>query len=215
MKCTCCIFDLDGTLLDTLTDLKNSVNYALKQYDFPERTLDEVKSFIGDGIYLLMKRSVPWDTDDDTVNNALTVFKEYYSCHMNDNTCPYANIIPMLEKLKEKGIKTGVVTNKFHQAAHDLIKKHFGNLIDVTVGQKPYVPTKPDPMSLNCVMKNLGSNKENVLYFGDSDVDIITARNAGIKSVGVTWGFREKEVLQRTGADFIVNTPQEIIALLG
>ncbi len=215
MKYSCCIFDLDGTLLDTLEDLKNAVNFALSQYGFPKRTADEVRAFIGDGIYLLMKRALPEGASDNVIDDTLSVFREYYSLHSKDNTCPYNGILELLECMKENGIKTGVVTNKFHLAAKALVNDYFGELITETLGQRNNIPTKPDPTALNQMILSFGCDKSEVLYFGDSDVDIITAKNAGIKSVGVTWGFRDKELLLKTGADFTVDTPEEINQIIG
>ncbi len=212
---TCCVFDLDGTLLNTLDDLKNAVNFALSEFNFPQRTADEIREFIGNGIYLLVKRALPDSADDETVDEVLSVFRQYYSLHSKDNTAPYDGIMPLLKYLKQNGVKTAVVTNKFHKAAEVLTADYFGGLIDKTIGQKPDVPTKPDPTALNEVISSFNCDKKEVLYFGDSDVDIVTAKNAEVKSVGVTWGFRDKELLVSAGADFVVDKPQDIIKIIG
>lgn len=214
MKYSACIFDLDGTLLNTLEDLKNSVNYALKQKNYPQRTAEEVRSFVGNGIPMLIKRAVPQGTDTADFEETLSVFKEHYATHLNDDTKPYDGICEMLEYLKLNGIKAGVVTNKAHFAANELIHSFFGDLITVTVGQKDGVPTKPDPAELSSAMSALDADKAKTLFIGDSDVDVFTAHNGGVKCIGVTWGFRDKENLISAGADFIADTPQEIIRIL-
>lgn len=214
MNYSACIFDLDGTLLNTLEDLKNSVNYALSQKGYPERSVEEVRNFIGNGIMMLIKRAVPSGTNDEDTQETLGIFKEHYLLHMNDNTSPYDGIITVLEKLRSRGVRTGVVTNKAHDAAVGLVKAFFGDLIEVTVGQKSGVPTKPDPAALNEVMTLLEINADNVLYLGDSDVDMFTAHNAGVHCAGVTWGFRDKELLMSADAEYVIDNPEEIIKIL-
>ncbi len=215
MKYSACIFDLDGTLLDTLTDLKNSVNYTLNKMHYPERSADEVRSFIGNGIPMLIRRAIPEGADETCFNLALEIFKEHYSLHLNDNTAPYSGIINMLNHLKSEGVKTAVVTNKAHEAANGLINHFFGDLITVTVGQKEGVPVKPDPAALYEAVRSLGCQGQKILYAGDSDVDVFTAHNADIECVGVTWGFRSRESLISAGTDFIADTPDEIITIIG
>lgn len=215
MKYKNCIFDLDGTILDTLEDLKNSVNYALGQKNYPLRTLNEVRSFIGDGIAMLIRRAVPENTAESEITETVDIFKSHYFVHLNDNTCPYDGILNMLSTLKSMGVNIGVVTNKSHEAAQELVRKYFNNLVDVTIGQRAGVPTKPDPASLFEAMNLLGAKTENTLFLGDSDTDIYTAHNGKVDCVGVTWGFRDKDVLISAGADYIVDTPYEIIKIIG
>lgn len=210
MKYDAIIFDLDGTLTDTLEDLKNSVNYAMGEFGFPERTLDEVRSFVGNGVRRLIYLSVPENTPDEISESCLEVFKKYYKDHSLIKTKPYDGIIPMLERLKKEGIKTAVVTNKMHEAAVDIVRIFFDGLIDVTIGQIDGIAQKPQPDGIYAALEKLGVSKENAVYVGDSEVDCITARNAGISCIGVAWGFRSKEVLLENGADFIINSPQEI-----
>lgn len=214
MKLSACIFDLDGTILDTLQDLADAVNFALSERGFPLRSVDDVRSFVGNGIPKLIKRAVPSGTAEEDIEATLEFFKKYYSVHLNDNTCPYDGIIPLLKWLRIKGIKTAVVTNKAHFAAAELTCAYFGDLIDVTVGQRDNVPTKPDPSSLNEALKILDVAKENAVFIGDSDVDIFTAQNGGLKSIGVTWGFRSRETLVLAGADFIADSAEEINLIL-
>lgn len=210
MKYDAIIFDLDGTLTDTLEDLKNSVNYALKESGFPERSLDEVRSFVGNGVRRLIYLSVPENTPDEIAESCLEIFKGYYKDHSLIKTKPYDGIIPMLERMKKEGIKTAVVTNKMHEAAVDIVNLFFDGLIDVTIGQIDGVAQKPQPDGIYTALEKLGVSKDKAVYVGDSEVDCVTAKNAGIPCIGVTWGFRSKEILLENGADYIINSPKEI-----
>ncbi len=214
MRYKACIFDLDGTILDTLQDLANSVNYALREKGYPCRSVEEVRSFVGNGIPMLIKRAVPDGTAATDSEEVLSVFKKHYSQHLNDNTKPYDGIKEILHTINENGVKTAVVTNKAHDAANELTNHFFGNLIDITIGQKDGVPTKPDPSSLNCVLEELNISNTDAVFIGDSDVDVKTAHNGGLKCIGVTWGFRNRENLLSAGADFIADKPEEIIRIL-
>ena len=207
------IFDLDGTLLNTLEDLKNSVNFAMRSMGYPEHTLEQVRMFIGNGIAMLIKRAVPPGTDEADEKKTLGIFTEHYNAHLNDCTAAYPGVTESLTALKNRGVKTGVVTNKNDDSAKMLINKYFGNLIDSTLGHVPGLPSKPNPESLLRVMSDLGVEAENTLYFGDSDVDVMTAKNAGVKCVGASWGFRGEEVLKQAGADMILHDPYAIADL--
>ena len=210
MKYDAVIFDLDGTLTDTLEDLKNSVNFAMREFGFPERTTDEVRSFVGNGVKRLIDLSVPENTSEEVSAECLSVFKRFYKDNSLVSTKPYDGIIPMLEKLKKDGVKTAVVTNKMHEAAVDIVNLFFGELIDVAIGQIDGVAQKPQPDGIYSALEKLGVSKEKSIYVGDSEVDCITAKNAGIPCIGVTWGFRDREILVGNGADFIINFPEEI-----
>lgn len=208
------IFDLDGTLLFTLEDLKNSTNFALREFGYPERTLEEVRLFVGDGVRKLIERAVPEGTDAGTVEEVLRVFKENYGQNMYNCTKPYNSIEKLLLELKRKGLKTAVVSNKFDLAVKELCKKYFGELIDAAIGQRDDVPKKPAPDGVFAAMKAINARVENCIYAGDSDVDVLTAHNSGLPCIGVTWGYRDRELLESKGADYIVNDPLEIIDLI-
>lgn len=208
------IFDLDGTLLDTLDDLMNAVNFALREFSFPERSREEIRTFIGNGVVRLMERSTPDGTDSITQKKCLDTFREYYLEHMADNTAPYKEIIPLLEGLKSKSIKTAVVSNKLHSAVEGLCKDYFPCLIDVALGVAEEKERKPSPLNVYRAMKELSSDKENTLYIGDSNVDVETAHNAGLKCIGVTWGFRDREELIAHHCDFIADTSDEVMRLI-
>lgn len=208
------IFDLDGTLLDTLDDLMNAVNFALREFSFPERTREEIRSFIGNGVIKLMERSTPDDTDTETQEKCLDAFRRYYLEHMADNTAPYRGIITMLERLKNKGISTAVVSNKLHSAVVGLCEDYFPSLIDVPLGVSEEKERKPSPFNVFKAMEMLTSDKENTVYVGDSNVDVETAHNASLKCIGVTWGFRNREELLAHSCDFIVDNADEVLKLI-
>lgn len=208
------IFDLDGTLLDTLDDLMNAVNFALRAFSFPERSRDEIRSFIGNGVVKLMERSVPEGTDALTQERCLEVFREYYLAHMSDNTAPYEGIISLLKRLKAEGISTAVVSNKLHSAVTGLCEDYFPSLIKVPLGVAEEKERKPSPLNVFRAMELLSSDKENTIYIGDSNVDVETAHNASLKCIGVTWGFRDKENLLAHNCDYIADSTDEVLKLI-
>ncbi|MBQ7596866.1 MAG: HAD-IA family hydrolase [Clostridia bacterium] len=208
------IFDLDGTLLNTLSDLAEAVNYAMEQKGWQARTADEVKAFIGDGIVKLIQRSAPEDAAQNDIDDALQIFTGYYSAHMSDNTVPYDGITAVLQCLKSHGIKTAVVSNKHDSAVKHLISSNFGSLVDYTQGKAEGIAAKPDPSSLLTAAEKTGTDIKNVLYVGDSDVDVLTARNAGCKCAGVTWGYRDEALLKDAGADYIAHSADELLKII-
>ena len=204
------IFDLDGTLLNTLEDLKESTNFALRTFNYPERTLEEVRCFVGNGVRKLIERAVPEDCKN--IDECLDVFKKNYSENMCNYTQAYNGILKILKELHKENVKIGVVSNKFDTAVKGLCKKYFDDLVDIAIGQNDDIPKKPAPDSVLKAMKILNSDKNSTLYAGDSDVDVQTARNAGLRCIGVTWGFRTRDYLK--GADFIVDNPDEIVKIV-
>lgn len=208
------IFDLDGTLLNTLDDLSDAGNYALSANGFPVHDRESYKYFVGNGIPVLIKRICPDGTDDAVLEKVHRVFSEYYGAHCFDKTKPYEGIGEMLSELKKRGIKTGVVTNKDHSFSVKLIKDFFGDNIVIVRGREDGIPKKPDPYSVNYVMERLGADKKDVLYVGDSNVDMETAINAGVDSCGVLWGFRTKKELTDSGAVHIAGSPEELLEII-
>lgn len=204
------VFDLDGTLLNTLDDLTDSVNFALARQGFPVRTIDEVRRFVGNGIRLLMERAVPENISDDEFDTCFKDFCDYYKAHMEDKTLPYEGINEMLESIKKQGFKTAIVTNKADFAAQDLCRRMFGDNIDVIVGSSESRPNKPAPDGVFYALECLKSDAQNAVFVGDSDVDILTAKNASLPSIGVLWGFRDREVIETAGAKYIVSTVSEL-----
>lgn len=206
------IFDLDGTLTDTLEDLHAAVNEMLVQFNFPTRTLDEVRRFVGNGARNLMTRALPADKIN-FVDEALAVYNECYARHCTDKVKPYAGIPELLETLSVKKIPLGICTNKQHFAAVAIAEKILAPIKFAQVsGDEPNLPRKPDPTRPLAVMKSCGVAPEEVAYFGDTAVDMNTAHNAGFLSVGVTWGFRPRSELVESGAEIIVDSPQEILS---
>lgn len=208
------IFDLDGTLLDTLTDLALSVNHALRLNNMPERTIDEVKSFIGNGVPTLIKRSVPKNTDHQQTEKCIEDMRTHYIKHSMDNTKPYDGICTLLKELRNNGIKTAVVTNKLEPVAQDLCKEIFGDAFTCVVGDNGIDKCKPAPDNVLRALNIIGSEASQSFYVGDSDVDMITAKNAKIESIGVLWGFRDKQTLVDSGADHIVNDTDELFSVI-
>lgn len=213
----CVIFDLDGTLLNTLDDLCDSTNYALKQFGYPERTLDEVRHFVGNGVKKLIERAIPDGINNPDFEECLRVFKEHYAANMYNKTAPYNGVPEMLKELRLKGIHTAVVSNKFDAAVKELCKKFFGDLVQVAIGENEEegIRKKPAPDSVFKAMNELRVSIEEVIYAGDSETDVQTAKNAEIDCIGCTWGFRPKEILEQEGARYIIDAPQEILKIVG
>lgn len=207
------IFDLDGTLLNTINDLADSTNFALEKNGYKKRTVEEVRSFVGEGVRKLMVRALPKSVDDSVIDQCIKDFKEHYSKNMRNKTAPYEGIMELLKTLKDNNMKVGVVSNKFDKAVKELCKDYFGDLVDIAVGEREGIAKKPAPDSVFEALRILKSEKEYVLYIGDSDTDMETAKNAGVDSVGVTWGFRDKELLIATGAKYIVEKPLDILQI--
>lgn len=204
------IFDMDGTILNTLDDLKDTLNYALEQYHFPARTLEETRAFVGNGIHKLIERAVPEGTDAQTVENVFGTFLEYYQIHCMDRTRPYPGIVRLLQSLKEAGLRTAVVSNKADAAVQELCERFFPGLFDFAVGEHEGVQKKPAPDMVQLALRALGTQEPDAVYVGDSDVDIATAENSGLDSIIVTWGFRDREFLESQGADVFADTPEEV-----
>ena len=203
------IFDLDGTLLDTLEDLKNSVNFALRESGYPERTTDEVRRFIGNGVIKLMTRATPDGIDEEAFEKCFNTFRSHYLEHMYDNTKPYEGITDLLNILKEKGIKTAVVSNKLHSGVVGLCEDFFGGQLTSCYGVNTEDERKPKPKNVFKALSDLGVSKEETVYVGDSEVDVQTAKNAGLKCIGVTWGFRSEAELRKAGAEYIAHSAME------
>ena len=208
------IFDLDGTILNTLEDLADSTNYALVMNGFSERTMEEVRTFVGNGIGKLIERAVPAGTDAEVVNKVLADFTEYYGKHCADKTRPYDGILELINILRERGYQTAVVSNKADFAVQELCEQYFPGLFDFVVGERKEIRRKPAPDSVLEVLERLHVEKEDALYIGDSEVDVQTAENAGIRQISVEWGFRARDVLLSCGAEHIVMKPEEILALV-
>ena len=209
------LFDLDGTVLNTLDDLADAVGAVLAANGMPSRTRDEIRSFVGNGIAKLIARSVPSGTDTATIDKVVAEFKAYYAAHCADKTAPYAGVLEMLAALREKGVRTAVVSNKADFAVQPLVKQYFGDLFDMALGEDVEKrPAKPAPDMVRHVLETLGAKAADAVYIGDSDVDVLTAQNAGLACIAVTWGFRDRECLEAAGATVFANTPTELQNLI-
>ncbi len=210
---TAVIFDLDGTLLDTLDDLAASVNYCMKKYNDPVHTREEVRGMVGNGIYVLMEKSLPGGRDDPHYEDCIRDFSAYYSEHMADRTAPYDGIDGLLAELGERGYGMAIVSNKFDAAVKELKRTYFGDAIPVAIGEAEAagIRKKPAPDTAFAAMRELNVRPEDCVCVGDSEVDIRTAANAGIPCICVTWGFKTRKFLEEHGAERIVDTPEELL----
>ena len=204
------IFDLDGTLLDTLNDLHASCNYALRTHGMPERSLEEVKQFVGNGVKKLMERAIPDGLDNPLFEETLQTFRQHYLLHNLDTTLPYPGIMEMLQQLKAQGKRIAVVSNKFYAATQDLCKHFFGDTIQVAIGEREDIKKKPAPDTVLEALRQLQVTRQDAVYVGDSEVDVETARNSGIPCISVLWGFRSKSFLLSHGATMFIETPNEL-----
>lgn len=214
MKKTTVVFDLDGTLLNTLEDLAEAVNYALRKQGMPERTLEEVRRFVGNGVRLLMIRAVPDGESNPLFEETFDLFKTYYGEHCNDNTKPYDGVMELLSTLKEKGYAVAIVSNKIDFAVKELNELYFKGIVPVAIGEKEGIRRKPAPDTVFEALKELGKTKEEAVYVGDSDVDIETAKNAGMPCISVLWGFRDKEFLDEHGATHYAKNAEDVLGLV-
>ena len=214
MKRKLVVFDLDGTLLYTLEDLMNSVNFTLDLFGYRTCTLDEISSFVGNGVQQLMRRALPENITEKEFELSLACFKDHYSKHCCDKTRPYDGIIEVLKVLKSRGIKVGILSNKFQDAAEDVCKNYFDGLYDIVVGESEYCKRKPAPDGINMICDRLNVSKEETIFFGDTEVDIKTGEDAGVYCVSVLWGYRDRDFLSRNGAKLFVSDPLDIVNML-
>ncbi len=210
-KIKCVVFDLDGTLLDTLDDLHLCVNIALRKNNLPLRTKSEVRTFVGNGIRKLIERSVPKNADECLTERVFADFREAYDAHCEDSTKPYEGIPELLEQLRERKIKTAILSNKAQFAVSKLHEKFFKDSISIALGESEEVPRKPDPTGLQKIIDTLGERGGCTLYVGDSEVDLQTAENAGVQAVSVLWGFKDKSFLLENGAEILISEPIELM----
>ena len=204
------IFDLDGTLLSTLADLAASTNYALRTHHMPERSLDEVRRFVGNGVKKLMERAIPDGLNNPLFEETFATFRQHYMQHNLDTTQSYPGIMQLLEQLKAEGKNIAVVSNKFYAATRELCRHFFGDLVPVAIGEREDIRKKPAPDTVIEALRELGVDKEGAVYIGDSDVDIMTAKNSGMPCVSVLWGFRDKEFLLEHGATTLISQPEDM-----
>lgn len=213
-KISTIVFDLDGTLLNTLEDLADSTNYALRQYGFAERTLEEIRAFVGNGVRKLIERALPEGAENPLFNSVFSCFKSYYVDHCMEKTGLYAGIPEMLHELKSAGYHLAIVSNKLQSGVDELYEHYFSDTVEVAVGERPELNRKPAPDMVLLALEKLGVSTDEAVYVGDSDVDVATARNSGLPCISVLWGFRDKEFLVQHGAHCFAETPEEICRII-
>lgn len=211
---TAIILDLDGTILNTLDDLCDSVNAALKKGGFPLRTLDEVRNFVGNGAKNLIIRSLGDNANEETIEKTLSDFKAHYETNKTNKTAPYAGMLEALDELKTRGCKLAIVSNKHDDAVQGLYNQFFSETCDFALGNCDFLPKKPAPDMILYALKKIGKTVDDAVYIGDSEVDVTTAKNTNIPCISVSWGFRDKNILEAAGAEIIVDTPDELLKAL-
>lgn len=209
------LFDLDGTLADSLVDLAASANYALNKLGYPERQVEEFKYFVGDGIPKMLERTLPESEKcEDTVNRLLELFLPHYAVHYADRTYAYAGMPQLVNTLKAKGYIVAVVTNKAQDMADRVVTSLYGDVFDLVFGKREGIPAKPDPTAALMAMEQLGVKPQECVFIGDSGMDVATAVNSGAVPVGELWGFRQREELLQNGALYIIEKPHELLELI-
>ncbi len=214
MKFNTVIFDLDGTLLNTLDDLRDSLNEVLASNGYALKSMEEVRRFVGNGVRNLVRLSVPAKCTEEEITLIMEAFKQNYKHNMQNKTRPYNGIMELLLDLNRFNYKIAIVSNKYDAAVKELSRTYFGNLIPVAIGETSEIKRKPAPDSIYKAVKELGSDLRSTVMVGDSETDVQTAKNAGIPCIGVTWGFRCREVLRSEGADYLIDTPRELLTLI-
>ena len=209
MKYTTIIFDLDGTLLNTLADLAAATNHALAEHKLPQRTTDEVRQFVGNGIRKLIERAVPADTPAELQEEVFASFNRYYKQHCADSTRPYDGVPQLLQQLRTAGCCTAIVSNKADYGVQALAKQYFNGQLDAACGERAGIAKKPAPDMLLAIMQQLKAEPASTIYIGDSDTDIATASNAGVDCIGACWGFRGREELEQAGAEALADFPKD------
>ena len=209
------IFDLDGTLLNTIDDLAAAGNWVCRNHGWPVHTVEEYKYFVGNGMARLAERFAPedWRTPE-RIAALLEEFMPYYNAHKEDKTAPYPGIAALLDRLKGAGVRMAVLSNKAHALAGPVVERYFPGVFDYVQGALPDAPLKPDPTLLHALMENIGAAPKTTLFVGDSNVDVLTGKNGGLTVCGVLWGFRDRQELEETGADYVIERPEQMLTLL-
>ena len=208
------VFDMDGTVLNTIDDLATSVNYAMEKFGFPQRTVEDYRRAVGNGIRRAIELTVPGGTSQEVIDEMVPVFKEHYDEHCLDKTRPYDGIIELMIELKKRGYKMAIVSNKIDSAVKELNQRFFSEAIEVAIGEKPGVNRKPAPDMVWEALKELGSTEDEAVYIGDSEVDFATANNSNLPCISVLWGFRDKDLLEEIGAQVFAEKPSDVLEIL-
>jgi phosphoglycolate phosphatase len=208
------IFDMDGTILNTIDDITDSVNYALASMEYPLQSVHQVKMAVGSGAIQLIERVLPFGSSKELVMKVFKIYQTHYDQNNSNKTGPYEGIMLLLNQLRTQGFKLSVVSNKYDHLVQELNEKIFNKYFDVSIGEIKGIPIKPAPDMIDKALKLLDLKKDEVLFVGDSEIDMLTATNAKLKSVGVTWGFRDQSVLEAHHADFIIHKPEELFKVI-
>ena len=211
---TTIVFDMDGTVLNTLDDLTVSMNYVLEKFGYPGHTVEEYRLFFGNGVKEALRLALPEDVPSEIIDDMLPIYKEHYDAHCLDKTRPYDGVVEVMKELKQKGYKLAIVSNKIDSAVKELNQRFFADAVGIAIGEKPGVNRKPAPDMVEAALKELGSTKEEAVYVGDSEVDFMTEKNSKLPCISVLWGFRDKEYLIEQGAYCFAENPEDIISIL-
>ncbi len=214
MKYDAILFDMDGTVVDSLADITHAVNHAMQHFGLPERSSAEVMASLGNGARYLLHAFLPADTPEGLLDEMLAYYQPYYAAHTGDRTRPYDGILPMMERLRAMGLRLAIISNKPDAAVQPLVRTYFAELVALAVGERPGVRRKPAPDMIDAAAAEMGVDKSRCLYVGDSEVDVETARSAGIGCISVTWGFRSRAQLLQAGAETIIDRPDELPELV-
>lgn len=210
MKYSLAVFDMDGTLLDTLTDLAGSINYSLRTAGFPERPVNYLRRMIGCGMRSEVKAGLPEGATEEDIDKVLAILMEHYAAHCADHTCPYPGVLDLMKRLREAGCRIAVVSNKADSAVGPLCEQYFPGLVDFAVGERDDIRRKPAPDEVEAALKALNADKKDAVYIGDSEVDLQTAENSGLECLTVTWGFRDRDQLEESGAKIYCDTCEDL-----
>ena len=214
MKYQAVLFDMDGTVLDTLDDLCDSINHSLAEFSLPQVSREHVRQCLGNGAAFLVSHSIPAGSSPELEADVLAFYKPWYDAHCLIKTAPYEGILPMMQSLKEQGLRLAIISNKPNRAVQELSDAFFPGLLELSVGESPSVRRKPAPDTVLTAASQIGLSVDQCVYVGDSEVDLQTARNAGMDCISVTWGFRDEAQLIEAGASVLVRTPEELESLL-
>ena len=209
------IFDMDGTVLNTLDDLTDAVNHVFSEFGLPARNKEDYRKFFGNGIGYAMRCAAPDGTDDALFDKMIPVFRDHYNKHCLDKTAPYEGILDLMKALYDKGYKLAIVSNKIDSAVKELNERFFSEYVTVAIGEKPGIKRKPAADTVFAALDELGSSRDEAIYIGDSEVDLQTAQNAGLPCIAVLWGFRDRDFLVKNGAVTFAESPEDVPAVLG
>lgn len=211
---TTIVFDMDGTVLNTLEDLTVSMNYVLGKFGMPGHTIEEYRRFFGNGVKEALRLSLPDGVSEDVIDDMFPIFKEHYDAHCLDKTGPYDGIVEVMKELKDRGYKMAIVSNKIDSAVKELNQRFFSDSVDVAIGERDGINRKPAPDMVEAALEELHSSKDESVYVGDSEVDFLTAKNSGLPCISVLWGFRDKDYLIEQGAYCFAEKPMDIVDIM-